>query len=67
MNEDRIIDGVFILLVCLIIYLKIIGIITIPWLWLFAPIWIPFLLGCGLAICLLVIFLITGALKKNER
>lgn len=67
MNEDRLVDGIFILCICVIIYLKIIGVITVSWLWLLSPIWILFSLGLLLALCLVLIFILEGVFNKHER
>lgn len=54
--EDRIAEGILIFIVAVLIYLKIAGIITISWLWFLSPIWIPLLIGCAMAIYLLILF-----------
>ena len=54
MNEDRIVDLALLFAIVAILVLKIIGVITISWIWLLAPIWIPL----GLGFILLIIFTI---------
>lgn len=73
MDEDRVIDIVFILAFIAVIVLKCIGIITISWLWLTAIIWIPFCMGIIVAIGFFIAFAIETLIdklnkeKKNER
>ena len=55
---DRIVDAVICLTVIAIIVLKICGVITISWLWLLAPLWIPFAFGLAVAIIFIILFLI---------
>ena len=61
--EDKIIDIAIILGCIAIIVLKIVGIITIPWLWLLFPIWGLFAIGIIMAI----IFFIMILINKGER
>ena len=62
--EDRCIDILIILCVVAVIVLKITGVITIPWLWISAIIWIPFLIGCILAIGIILLAIIENAIEK---
>ena len=62
--EDKCIDIFIILCIVAVIVLKITGVITIPWLWISAIIWIPFLLGCILAIIIVMIAIIQNAIEK---
>ena len=55
MNQDRITDIFFILIIAVIIGLKITGIITISWLALFSPILV--LLGVGFLLAIGFLFL----------
>jgi len=71
---DRVVDGFFIALILLVIGLKLNGTITISWLWLLSPIWIPFSVGLVLAFIVLVCYTITIIINifkikenKNER
>ena len=65
---DRIADFFVIGAVITIIVLKIIGIITIPWIWLLAPIWIPLGIGCIGAMIIGTMFIIECKKeKRNER
>ena len=55
-----------------IIVLKIMNVITIPWIWLLSPIWILFLLGCIFAVFYIGIIIIRILIEdkrreKNER
>jgi TRAP-type C4-dicarboxylate transport system permease small subunit len=62
--EDRCIDIFIILCVVAVIVLKITGVITIPWLWISAIIWIPFLIGCIIAIGIILLAIIENAIEK---
>lgn len=71
-NADRIADVLIIIAFITIVILRIIGIITWPWIWILAPIW--GLLGIGFigAIIFLIIYNINNYIqnkrrKKNER
>lgn len=71
MSDDTVIDIFVILSIIIIIYLKCIDIIPIPWIWLLCPIWIPFLIGIIVAtvlVCkLFFVFLEEKRGEKNER
>lgn len=60
---ERIVDVVICLAVIAIIVLKICGIITISWLWLLAPLWIPFGIGIAIAIVFIILYLIECYIK----
>lgn len=60
---DRIVDAVICLAVITIIVLKICGVITISWLWLLAPLWIPFAFGAVLAIIFTILYFIESKIK----
>ena len=60
---DRIADIIICLAVITIIVLKICGIITISWLWLLAPLWIPFGIGIVMAIIFIILYLIESYIK----
>jgi len=64
-NLDRIADVAVIGAIIAVIVLKIIGIITIPWVWLLSPIWICFGLGIIIALAMMIIFFIQC--KKEKR
>ena len=49
-----------------VIGLKIGGIITIPWVWLLAPIWVTFLVGLVIACIVLLLFLGSCVIDKIE-
>lgn len=67
MNEDRIVDIFLVVAVISVIILKITNVITISWLWLLAPIWIPFSIGIVLAIILLILFIIECKIYKEKK
>ena len=60
---DRIVDAVICLAVITVIVLKICGVITISWLWLLAPLWIPFGIGVVMAIIFVILYLIESYIK----
>lgn len=60
---DRIVDAVICLAVITVIVLKICGVITISWLWLLAPLWIPFGIGVVMAIIFVILYLIESYVK----
>ena len=69
---DNIIDASVILAILTVIILKLCGVITLPWLWLTCPLWIPFIIGVFLMLSLITILTTKGILnlikeKKNER
>lgn len=64
--EDRIVNWTLIGIVILVIILKIIGVITISWVNLLAPIWVTLAVGTVGAICLTLICLILKLLDKEK-
>ncbi len=60
---DRIVDIVICLITITVIVLKICGIITISWLWLLAPLWIPFGIGLVMAVIFIVLYFIESYIK----
>lgn len=62
MSDETLIDIIITLAAIVIVLLKVFGIITIPWIWFLAPLWIPFALGI-----LLAIFLVTWCLIDNYK
>ena len=66
-TTDKCADIFLLLIVLTVIGLKIGGIITIPWVWLLAPIWITFLLGLVIACLVLVFFLGTLVVDKFDK
>lgn len=66
MNEDRIVDLALLFAIVAILVLKIIGVITISWIWLLAPIWIPLGLGIILLIIFMIMFLIYTLSNKRR-
>jgi len=67
MDEDRVIDIVFILAFIAVIVLKCMGIITISWLWLTAIIWVPFCMGIIAAIGFFIVFAIETLIDKLNK
>ena len=65
-TTDKCADIFILLAVLTVIGLKIGGIITIPWVWLLAPIWVTFLVGLVIACIVLVLFLGTLVVDKIE-
>lgn len=65
MPEDRLANGIVIGILATIILFRIFNIITWPWVWLLAPIWIPFGIGVIFAVILLFIILMQKILKKG--
>ncbi len=66
MDEDRIVDIFIIVAAISIIVLKIINVITIPWLWLTSIIWIPLCLGVILAIVLFIWYQIEIMIRRKK-
>lgn len=66
MNEDRIVDIFLVVAIIAVIVLKITNVITISWLWLLAPIWIPFGIGCVFAGILFIAYCFTRITDKRR-
>lgn len=66
MNEDRIVDAVAALIILAVPILRILNIITIPWVWILAPLWLGLSVGTILAIIFIILFVIKGKEIKNE-
>ena len=67
MDEDRIVDGVLICGIITIIILRICNVITWPWKWILAPIWIPLGIGVILALIFAIVIIIYCIKEKiNE-
>ena len=66
MNEDRIVDVVAALIILAVPILRILNIITIPWVWILAPLWFGLGVGTILAIIFIILFVIKGKEIKNE-
>lgn len=67
MEGEHVANFAVITAIVLVFILRIFGLITWPWIWILAPIWIPF--GIGTILCIgLVITIIITELKerKNE-
>lgn len=56
-SSDRVIDIMLVGAVIAIIILKLTDIIKVSWLWLLCPLWIPFTIGLGLAIILVIVYI----------
>lgn len=70
--SDRLVDIILILGVIAVIVLKLVGVITLEWIWLLSPIWISFGLGLILLVILITIIMVRGFYflfkeRKNER
>ena len=65
-TADKCADIFILLVVLTVIGLKISGIITIPWVWLLAPIWVTFLVGLVIACIVLLLFLGACVIDKIE-
>ncbi len=66
MSEDKLVDIFIVVAVIVAIALKITNVITISWLWLLAPIWIPLGIGCILASIMCLYFFFTLFINKKE-
>lgn len=66
MNDDRIVDFFIIGAIITVIILKLTNVITISWLWLLSPIWIPFGIGCVFAFVFLIVVIIEFYIDKKE-
>lgn len=65
-NIDRFVDVIICGAVIAVIIFKLVGIITIPWLWLTSIIWIPFLFGIVLTMAIMGLYLIERFIKKEK-
>lgn len=59
MNGDRIADVLIIIAIIAVIVLKLCNVITISWLWLTSIVWIPFLVGLGFAVLIMIWFIVS--------
>ena len=66
MNEDKIANILLILIALVIVGLKITGVITLSWFWLFFPIIALFILGIVIAVIFAIIMLIYILLDKGD-
>ena len=62
--EDRFVDVAVVIGIITVIVLKIMNVITISWLWLLSPIWIPLCIGFILSFLLMLYFFITIIIDK---
>ena len=69
MTEERLIDCIVFGAIIMIIGLKITNVITIPWVWLLAPIWITAAIGIIVCIFITICYFIRDLKrrKRNER
>ena len=66
--EDRFADVAIVIGIIAVIVLKIMNVITISWLWLLSPIWIPLCIGLILSFLLALYFfgtIIIDKIKEN--
>lgn len=64
MNAERIADIFVIFVIILVFVLKICNIITISWLWILAPLWIPFSIGLFLTVFIVIVIVIEQLKEK---
>jgi hypothetical protein len=64
MDPDKIVDIGIISVILIVIFLKIINVITISWLWLLSPLWISLGVGCLLGTSFLILLVLQGVFKK---
>ena len=67
MVEDKIGNAAIVIIIVGIIFSKLMGWITWPWLWITSIIWIPLLIGVLIAIIFVILMLIEKKENKNER
>ena len=63
--EDKIIDGIFMGAILTIIILRLFEVITWPWLWILAPLWLSLGIGIVLAVILFAIIIIRRAWRDD--
>ena len=63
---DKVANIFCIVVLCIIVYLKIAGIIKLSWFWLLSPIWGLLLIGIVLSIVLCIVILINILIDKKE-
>lgn len=66
MDEDKIANIAIAAIVVGIIFAKLMGWITWPWLWITSVIWIPLIIGTLIAIIFLLIFGLKIIIDKKE-
>jgi hypothetical protein len=64
---DKFVNALFIIGIITIIVLKIVGVITISWIWLLFPIWGLFLLALAAAIIITLWCLISNYFYNKEK
>lgn len=55
------------LFILVMIALKLIGCLDISWVWVFAPIWIPFILSTGLMIIIVAIIITKSTIERRHK
>jgi hypothetical protein len=65
-TEDRVVDIFLLIALVAVIALKISGVITIPWVWLLSPLWIPFLIMTAGMIVITIWFIIDTIKEKRK-
>ena len=65
-TEDRVVDIFLLIGLVAVIALKISGVITIPWVWLLSPLWIPFLIMTAGMIVITIWFIIDTIKEKRK-
>lgn len=71
-DDDKIMDIGIVVIAIIIVVLKLCGVITMPWIWIVSPFWIPGLIGLLLMVLFISIITIRGIFnlikeRKNER
>jgi len=64
MIEDKIVNGVILGILLTIFCLRIFNVITWPWVWILAPLWIPLSLGIILVFIFIIIILLREVFIK---
>ena len=65
-TEDRVVDIFLLIGLVAVIALKISGVITVPWVWLLSPLWIPFLIMVAGMIVITIWFIIDTIKEKRK-
>ena len=66
MNEDKIANIAIVAIVVGIIFAKLMGWITWPWLWITSIIWIPLIIGVLIAVIFIIIFWVIIFIEKRR-
>ena len=65
-TQDRVVDIFLLIGIIAVIALKISGVITVPWVWLLSPLWIPFLIMVAGMIVITIWFIIDTIKEKRK-